>query len=324
MTGQARFEVFGTTAHLVVTEPDRLVRALRLLRAELAAIDAACSRFRPDSELSRANASPGTVIRVGPLLAEALEVAWRAAESSGGLVDPTVGTAVRGLGYDRSFHDHNFHERSFHERSFAALRPEQLGPPVTAPAPGHHRVDWDPQTRLLRLPAGTTLDLGATAKAWAADRTARLLAEAVGCGVLVNLGGDLAVAGEVPAGGWRIALAEDHRAAPPDAPVIAIRGGGLATSGTTVRTWRRAGRQLHHIVDPRTGGNPPGCWRTVSVAAASCADANTAATAAIVAGPGAPAMLRHLNLPARLTALDGTVTRLGGWPQDSPTQRGAA
>ncbi|WP_042380560.1 FAD:protein FMN transferase [Streptacidiphilus melanogenes] len=301
--GQATFPVFGTTAHLLVTDPTRLAPALRLLHAELAAIDAACSRFRADSELSRVNAAAGAAVVVGPLLAEALDVAWQAAAESGGLVDPTVGASVIGLGYDRTF---------------ASLRPEQLGAPATSPAPGYRNVEWEPARRRVRLPAGSALDLGATAKAWAADRAAQRIAAAVRCGVLVNLGGDLSVAGGTPAGGWRVSVADDHRAPAPDSPVVAVHSGGLATSGSVARAWQRAGRRVHHIVDPRTGRNPAACWRTVTVAAPSCVAANTSATAAMILGPEAPAALRHAGLPARLVREDGGVVRVGGWPDDVP------
>ena len=91
-------------------------------------------------------------------------------------------------------------------------------------------------------------------------------------------------------------------------------GGGLATSSVTCRRWRRAGRELHHIVDPRTGYPARGPWRTVTVAAASCAEANAASTAAIIAGEQAPAWLTVQGLPSRLVAHDGTVVRCCGWP----------
>jgi thiamine biosynthesis lipoprotein len=211
------------------------------------------------------------------------------------------------LGYDRTF------------AQVAAWRPEDTGS-ATAPRPaaGWRTVRWDPVLRLLRLPAGTTLDLGATAKALAADRAARRAAAAVGCGVLVNLGGDLSAAGEPPDGGWRVAIADDHAApdAGPGRPVVSIRDGGLATSGTTVRAWRRGGRTLHHIVDPATGDVPPAVWRTVSVAAGSCVDANTATTAALVLGERAPDWLRGTGLAARLVRVDGSVLCLGAWPAD--------
>jgi thiamine biosynthesis lipoprotein len=161
------------------------------------------------------------------------------------------------------------------------------------------------------------LDLGATAKALAADRAARVASACVDAGVLVSLGGDIAVCGTHPSGGWPIRVSDDH-AAHPDAPgaAVAITAGGLATSSTTVRRWRRAGQALHHILDPRTGLPAPVVWRTVSVAAGSCLDANIATTAAIVRGASAPRWLAGLGLPARLVALDGTVLRVGAWPEE--------
>jgi thiamine biosynthesis lipoprotein len=240
---------------------------------------------------------------VSPLLAEALDAAWPAARLSGGLVDPTVGTAVRALGYDRTF---------------AALRPEQTdAPPPPVPAPGIGTVRWVSAQRLLQVPSGTLLDLGATAKAWAADRCAAVLARAACCGVLVNLGGDLAACGPAPQGGWRIAVSDDHRHTDASgSPVVSVISGGMATSSTTVRAWQRSGRRRHHIVDPRTGDNPQPYWRTVSIAAASCLQANTAATASVILGPHAPAMLRKAGLPARLVAVDGTPTHIAGWHAD--------
>ncbi len=137
----------------------------------------------------------------------------------------------------------------------------------------------------------------------------------------MSLGGDLSTAGPPPDGGWQVEIADDHAAGSVvPGPVVSVHSGGLATSGTSVRTWRRAGRTLHHIVDPATGDVPPPVWRTVSVAAASCVDANTAGTTAIVRGDAALAWLRELALPARLVRTDGTVVTLGGWPADPPSR----
>ena len=298
------FPALGTTATLLVTAPHVLPDAEAVLRAELAAIDRTCSRFRPDSELSRVNLSAGTRVTVSAPFAEALQVALRAAQLTDGAVDPTVGSAVIALGYDRTF---------------ASLRPDDARSlPVARPAPGWQRIRWNPRTRQLRLPPHTRLDLGATAKALSADRAARSAASVTGCGVLVSLGGDVAVAGPAPQGGWRIALADDHaRPATEQGPAVAMTGGALATSGIRVRTWRRGGRTLHHIVDPATGECADPVWRTVTVAAATCVDANTASTAAIVLGDRAVDWLLGAGLPARLTGLDGRVVRLAGWPPDS-------
>ncbi|MGW0209657.1 FAD:protein FMN transferase, partial [Streptomyces sp. NPDC003233] len=192
------FPALGTTASLLVADPGAMDTARQVLDAELAALDAACSRFRPDSELSRANAAAGAAVHVGALFAEALDVALYAAEVTEGVVDPTVGAAVGALGYDVTF---------------AALRPQDLGPVRPAgPSPGWRAVDWERAARRLRLPRGIALDLGATAKALAADRAARRAAEVTGSGVLVNLGGDLSAVGQAPPGGWRIAIADDHAA----------------------------------------------------------------------------------------------------------------
>lgn len=298
------FPALGTTAVLLVTEPSALSAAEAVLRAELATVDLSCSRFRPDSELTRVNLSAGTTTTVSRYFAEMLQAALRAARITGGAVDPTVGGAVMALGYDRTF---------------ASLRPEDTHPvPVSRPAPGWQRIVFDPRTRRLRLPPGVRLDLGATAKARTSDRAARRAAAAACCGVLVGLGGDLATAGPAPEGGWRIALADDHAQPSPDGgPAVAVTGGALATSGVRVRTWRRGGRALHHIVDPATGDPAAPVWRTVTVAAGTCVDANAASTAAIVLGDRAVDWLRAGALPARLTGLDGSVVRLGGWPSDS-------
>lgn len=291
----------GTTAVLLVTDASGLPAASDVLDAELAAVDAACSRFRPDSEISRLHARRGTAVSVGPLLAEAVTVALQAAELTNGVVDPTVGAAVRALGYDRDFAD----------------VPPEGGPVVpTGPAPGWWRLGWDADHRLLLVPHGVWLDLGATAKALAADRIAGRAAVAAGCGVLVALGGDVAIGGSPPDGGWQVGVGDDHTAGPD--VTVSLTEGGLATSGTTRRRWRRGGWTVHHIVDPRTGDVPASCWRTASVAAASCVAANTASTAAVVMGPAAVAWLSDCGLSARLVAEDGVVTEVAGWPAECP------
>jgi thiamine biosynthesis lipoprotein len=312
---------------LVVTSPGRLVSARELLDADLLALDLACSRFRADSELVAVGNVARTVSRpvtlpVSPLLAEAVAVALRAARLTDGDLDPTVGGALADLGYDR-----DFAELAKPRQSVGPGNPGQPGRAgkdageVSARAiPGWRSVRVDVARRRLTVPAGVRLDLGATVKGWAADRAAARIAEALGCGVLVSLGGDTAVAGEPPDGGWRIRV-QDKTALPgepADGPsqVVTIRDGGLATSSTTARRWRRGGDVLHHILDPRTGLPAAPVWRTVSVAASTCADANTAATAAIIRGRQALPWLAGLRLPARLVAQDGAIHTINAWPED--------
>jgi thiamine biosynthesis lipoprotein len=172
------------------------------------------------------------------------------------------------------------------------------------PAPDWRAVHLD--GRALTIPAGMLLDLGATAKALAADRAADRVAAELGVGALVALGGDIATAGPAPDGGWRV-LVQD-RPGDPQCTVRLPAGAALATSSTVGRTWG----SLHHILDPRSGQPAPRVWRTVSVAAYSCLRANTLSTAAIVRGHRAPALLG--GVPARLVTADLDVLRLGGWP----------
>ncbi|HEU4973999.1 MAG TPA: FAD:protein FMN transferase [Baekduia sp.] len=296
----ASWPALGTTAQVVVDGDGALDAARAAVEAELLAIDRAASRFREDSELEGVHAAAGAPVVVSPLLAEAVDAALHAARRTGGLVDPTVGAAVIAAGYDRDFD---------------ALPAD--GPPVHArPAPGWRAVRLDRRGGTLRLPRGVRLDLGATAKALAADRAAAAAARAAGAhGVLVSLGGDVAVAGPPPEDGWPVGIADGHG----DDEVmtaVALRGGGLATSSTTQRRWRRAGAEAHHIIDPRSGAPAAEVWRTVTVAAGSCVEANTATTAAIVLGAAAPAWLRARRLPARLVAVDGRVAVVAGWAPD--------
>jgi len=388
-------DALGTTARLVVWPPANLPRVLAVVDAVLARLDKQASRFRPDSEISALHdGGPGSYL-ISEGLAEAIGIALAAARWTGGLSDPTVGGALISLGYDRDFAE-------IGQRGVPGGRPPETAqrgvpggrPPGTAqrgvpaqngdlaacgtPVPGWQTVRLSGYR--LTLPAGVRLDLGATAKGLGADRAARAAhAAANDGGVLVSLGGDVAVAGMPPTGGWPLLIADEHRqvrsarnlavqaarserrsgqpapgksgpaqarpgpararsgpaqaagradragqppwpAGPPaeadpvTAQQIRLSGGGLATSSITCRQWERAGRLLHHIIDPRTGMPAEGPWRTVSVAAASCAEANAAATAAIIAGEAAQDWLTAQGLPARLVGHDGSIRLTGGWP----------
>lgn len=290
---------------MLTTDPCKLEPARFAVEGEVAAIDAACSRFRDDSELAEVNRRAGRPTHVGPLLFEAVETALRAAHLTDGDVDPTVGEAMRILGYDRDF---------------AAVAAKSRPLVRVAAVPGWHHVRLDRRRRRVSVPSGVSLDLGATAKGLAADRAASRAADAAGCGVLVSLGGDMAIAGDPPAEGWSVRVTDWHAAGPEaDGEIVQVSSGGLATSSTTVRRWSRGAEELHHVVDPSTGRSAEVVWRTVSVGAATCVDANVAATAAIVRGERSAAWLESLGLPARLVRPDGSIVRVGGWPARQET-----
>lgn len=293
------FRALGTTAVVAAADAAACGDAVAVVAGELDAVDRTCSRFRADSELVRACAAGGHRVRASPLLTAALSAALEAAERTGGLVDPTVGRALRLAGYDATF-------------SVVAKRDGRAFQARSEPAPGWQVVELDRGARTVRIPAGVELDLGATAKAFAADRCARLAAEQCACGILVSLGGDVAVAGEPPPHGWAIGIADDHAAMAET--TVSIRSGGLATSSTVVRRWLSGSETLHHLIDPRTGRPAESRWRTVSVAAASCLDANVASTAAVLLDGHAAAWLERRGLDARLVAHDGSSITTGRWP----------
>ncbi|MEO5900158.1 MAG: FAD:protein FMN transferase, partial [Ilumatobacteraceae bacterium] len=151
----------------------------------------------------------------------------------------------------------------------------------------------------------------------AADRAAHHASRACAGGVLVSLGGDIAVAGAAPAEGWLIGVADSHRTAFADADqAVVLWAGGLATSSVTARTWQRGDAVVHHVVDPTTGGSASGPWRTVTAAAPTCVEANVSSTGAIALGERAARWLIERGHPARLVAVNGVVLRLNGWPED--------
>jgi len=309
--GIADDRALGSSVRVIVTRPQSLSAAKAAVDKVLRAIDAAASRFRQDSELSRLNASPDRVIKVSPLLGQAIAEALRGARLTDGAVDPTVGHAVRLAGYDADFDSVPPFGDGLHL--------------VARRVPGWQAIQFSPATRTVLVPRGVELDLGATAKALASDLAAAAAFEAASRqgGVLVSLGGDIAVIGEPPADGWSIQASEDAATPLSDADeAVSISSGGMATSGTTVRRWVRGETVLHHIIDPATGLPAESVWRTATVVAGSCVDANIASTAAIVLSERAPAWLAEHGLAARLVDRDGAVHRLSGWPSPSAPEMG--
>jgi thiamine biosynthesis lipoprotein len=291
------FVAMGTRNTVVVDDVAALPAAMAIVRDLIGEIDAVCSRFREESELSQLNRRHGRVMALSPLLEEAIVAALQTAEMTDGLVDLTVGKAVEEMGYTVTFRDLPADGPAVRLRVSKAI--------------GWRALAYDSIAHTVKLPAGVALDLGASGKAWAADKAAAAVTDNLGVSVAVDCGGDIAVRGPAPDGGWPIRVAEDV-----DSAVwqdISVFDGGLATSGTTARRWRRGGIDLHHIIDPSTGLPARSRWVMVSVAAASCVEANAAATAALIMGERAPAWLDERKLPARLVDVTGAVYFAGGW-----------
>ncbi len=293
----AEWSEWGTYVYLAVEEPRLLPAAVATTQSLLRAVGRACSRFRPDSDLVRANASAGQWVRVDPLLASATAVSVAAAELTDGLVNPCLGRVLVALGYDADLG----------VVSRRAVAPARRLPPPAPDAWRELRIADD----AIRVPRGSELDLGATCKAWAADLVAATLADRLDCSVLVSLGGDLCVEGPTSEP-WPVVVTERRGEAP--GQLVEVGCGGLATSSTVTRRWRGADDDVHHLVDPRTNRSVDHSLRTVTAAGTSCLAANVASTAALVLGDAAPAWLEAHHVSARLVHTDETTSTTGGWP----------
>ena len=269
---ERRFPAMGTEVELLLDAPphEAAERSLGAAESEFHRLEALLTRFRPDSELSRLNAAG--MLDAGPDLLRVVGLALDARERTGGLFDPTVHDALVAAGYDRTF---------------ATVAPDG---PAAPPAGGvcGGAVEFDRTT--IRLEPGFRLDLGGIAKGDAVDRACELLAAAGPC--LVNAGGDLAVRG----GSWPVAV--------PDGPTLELSAGALATTGRDRRTWRRGGRELHHLIDPRTGRPAETSLLRVTVVAATTVEAEVLAKAAFLGA--------EVDAPRVLVTAAGDVVLAGG------------
>jgi thiamine biosynthesis lipoprotein len=286
---ELRFRAVGTDCTAAVTAgPDdrrRAQRALDAARAEVAACEAALSRFDPSSDLSRLNRDAGSWVAVDVRLVEALQRALRARAATRGRFDPTVLPALVAAGYDRSF------------ELLEARPPRRLDG-----WRGGAAVDVDEGTRRARVAPGAAVDLGGIGKGYAATRALDAMRAAWPSlpGALVDLGGDLALRGATPEGGpWRIDVADPRR---PGAVAgrLLLSGGGVATSGRDVRRFGPDG-SLHHLIDPATGEPARPGPLAVTVVATDAAEAEAHATALAISD--LPRTRAHLAEHPSLSAL---------------------
>lgn len=300
MDGQSSWTVWGLDASLTVTDPGLLPDAERIVRRIVAEVDLACSRFRGDSELMMLQPDMAAGVTVSETLRHLMERALAAAHLTDGDVDPTLGADLDALGY---------------ARGLVSVPLEAEPARAAGRVPGWQRIALEGHT--LTVPADLRLDLGATAKAVAADLAATEVNAVLGCGALVCLGGDLATAGPGPAasgrpGPWQIFVQD--LPADPGQHVALEPGFALATSSTQKRRWKHAGTDVHHILDPRFGLPARAVWRSVTVAARTCLEANAFSTAGVVRGTAAPEWFTSEGVPARLVDQQGRVVAVGGWP----------
>ena len=294
-----RFDVWGVSGTLATQHERDAEFASSRLWYWLDRVDEACNRFRPDSEISRINAQPATTFEVSETMARCLQAALRSASVTNGLCDPTTLVALRALGYDRDFDE---------------LASATIDVTSSSPTPGIEAISFDEDTRLLALERGCELDRGARAKALVADLVVSELRERGG--IVVEIGGDVALHGRGPSGPWVVGVSDSLHLTGKE-PRVSLTSGGIATSSCTARTWRAGGRIMHHIIDPRTGVCAEGPYATATVSAEDCVTANAFATASLLWGEDASYHVAQAGWSARLVRHDGSVEFVGGWPQET-------
>jgi thiamine biosynthesis lipoprotein len=261
-------------------DPDQLLTdAVRLVDD----LEAAWSRFRVDSELTRINRHAGIAVPVSQATLDLVALAVAAWERTDGRFDPTVGDAVVAAGYDRTFSELGID-----------------GPPTTRQptrVPGCSGIVVDHAGGTVTVPTGMRLDLGGIGKGRAADLTATLLAEAGALGAVVDLGGDVRTIGVAPeADQWVITVGDPDTpettlvavgiAGAPDRGATASLGGGaVATSTTLRRRWQGPDGPAHHLIDPATSRPSVSGVVMATVVAADATWAEVFAKAALLAGP---------------------------------------
>jgi thiamine biosynthesis lipoprotein len=292
--GSHSFLAMGTSVRVVVQAED-VDHAGREVEALFATWEQALSRFRDDSELCSLNRA-GTPFAATELLFGVVSTALDAARATDGLFDPSLLADLLRSGYDRSF------------EAVGAWVPEAATP--RRAGGGWRGVVLDRGRRAITLPPGCALDLGGIAKGMAVDASLELLSALGIETALVSAGGDLAVRSPRPdSRTWPIAVGEGGD------QILPLQSGALATSSSVRRRWLQGGRQRHHLLDPRTGESARTGLREVTVAAATCTQAEVAAKAIFVLGPSlGPAFAERHGLAARLVHEDGRRIIAGAWP----------
>lgn len=299
MSASAIWTDWSCRVRVTVTRPEALMAAKQQVVALMADVGLSADRFSPFSDVSRVNEAAGRLVPVSGRTIALVDVALDAAAESGGAVDPTIGAHLVRAGYADDI--------AVVRDRLVVIDDEHL------PQADWTQVRVDHTLSRIGLPAGLRLDLGATAKAWTADVAAHQVASTLGTAVLVEIGGDVSVAGGRTRP-WQVQVSE--RAGEPGQPV-GLERGGLATSSTISRKWRTPAGAAHHVIDPRTGQPAAGPWRTVTAWAPSAVQANTASTTALVLGDEAVAYLDELEVAARLVGVDGHVLTVGDWPAEA-------
>lgn len=284
----------GSDASVVVTgngsDPARAATLAERGIERLGQLERRWTRFDTASEVARLNRSAGTAQVVSAETVQLVEMSVRAWYATGGAFDPTLLGALLALGYTASRDDPT-------ARAAPASDADRRGRPDA--------ILVDASASVVQLPPGTTIDPGGIGKGLAADIVAGELLDEGAAGVVVDVGGDLLVAGAPPDGeAWVIAL--DACRDRSDGRRLRLMAGGVATSTVQLRTWTHDGVERHHLVDPRTGAPCRSDAVACTVVAGSAAWAEAFTKVPFTRGVDAGlALLDEHSLAASITTVDG-------------------
>jgi thiamine biosynthesis lipoprotein len=260
----------------------------RDLAGRLAQLEAQFSTYRPDSALSRFNATRHTDwIAVPPELARVAARAREISALTAGAFDPTVAPLLQLWGFGPS-------------------GARQSWPSASELTAARALVDWH-QLEVRSHPPGLrktapelAADFSSVAKGFSVDELSATLSRLGAPNHLVQIGGDLRAAGPGPEGrGWRVAIEQPEAGPRRIARVIPLLNQALSTSGNHRNFVILDGRRVGHLLDPRTGLPADSTLRSVSVVHGSCATSSALATGLFVLGPSdGPALARRENLAA--------------------------
>lgn len=262
--------------------------------ARLTQIDARFDAFDEGSEIYALNHANGEWTAVSGETFKLIQRAKQISELTGGTYDPTVFPAM--LAWDQMS---------------GKKIPSQQELTAILPLVDAGGIELDASNSSVRLQAGQMLDLGGIAKGYAADELSRLYKER-GCYGVINLGGNVGMAGKKPDGGaWRIGVKDpfsDGLTA-----VITPEGGFAVTSGIYERNFVKDGVTYHHILDPKTLQPTRSGLCSVTVVGEDCTLCDALATAAVVLGEqDAATLLDKLGVKALMIRDDGSMVAVGG------------
>lgn len=264
------FSAMNTHIMLVAEgEQEEIARGFKSARDYIVAREAQFTRFHETSELSALNRSAGTWFNASPELFALMQEAYALHLETNGLFHPAVLRALEHAGYDASM-----------EIVRGRVNAERAD---TVEFADFRAVSFLEAQRAIWMPEGMRVDLGGIAKGWIAEQAAQVLAEyAEACAV--NAGGDLFAIG-VPEGAdaWEVEI-EDPNDAEQTIAVLRAPAGAVATSSITKRKWKQGIKELHHLIDPRTGEPAETDWVSVTVLAPQATVAEVFAKALLIGG----------------------------------------